>query len=103
MSPQYVSKVVRSSHLFIPFLGSWTICLTAWITGARRTILEASLLIASAENETTLITVAVWRPPGYKYLLRSPPRTISHSFPWFALGFPLSCPLLTINGGPKRH
>jgi hypothetical protein len=66
-------------------------------------VLEASLLIASVGNETSPITMAVRRPPGYKYLLCSPLRTISHFFPWFALGFPLYCPLLTINGGPKRH
>jgi hypothetical protein len=53
-------------------------------------VLEASLLIASAGNETTPIIVAVWRPLGYKYLLHSPPRTISHSFPSSlpCLGFP---------------
>jgi hypothetical protein len=43
-------------------------------------ILEASLLIDSVGNEMTHITVAVWRPPGYKYLLRSPLKTIFHSF-----------------------
>jgi hypothetical protein len=58
--------------------------LTAWITGARYTVLEASLLIASVRNETTPITVAVWCPSGYKYLLHSPLRTISHFFPLFA-------------------
>jgi hypothetical protein len=43
----------------------------------------------------TSITVAVWHPPSYKYLIRSPSRTISHSSPWFSLGFP---PLL-----PSAH
>jgi hypothetical protein len=43
-------------------------------------ILEASLLIASVGNETAHITVAVWHPPSYKYLIRSPLKTISHSF-----------------------
>jgi hypothetical protein len=64
--------------------------LTTWITGARCRVLEASLLIASAENEMALITVAVWCPLGYKYLLRCLPRTISHSFlsSLLCLGFP---------------
>jgi hypothetical protein len=41
-------------------------------------------------NEIAPITVAVWRPPSYKYLIRSPPRTISHFFPLSlpCLGFP---------------
>jgi hypothetical protein len=103
MSSRHMLKVVLSSRLCVPFLGSWIVCLTAWITDAQRMVLKASLLIASAGNEMTPITVVVWRPPDYKYLLYSSLRTISHSFPLFALGFSLSCPLLTINGGPKKH
>jgi hypothetical protein len=34
------------------FSSSWTVCLTDWITDARHTVLEASLLIASTRNET---------------------------------------------------
>jgi hypothetical protein len=101
-SLHHVSKA-RSLHLCVPFVGSWTICLTAWITDARHTVLKVLLLIGSTGNEMAPITMVVWHPSGYKYLIRSSPRTISHSFPWFALGFPLSCPLFTINGGPKRH
>jgi hypothetical protein len=85
-----VSKVVRLSHLCVLFLGSCTVCLTAWVTGARRMILEVSLLIASTGNEMTHITVAAWRSSGYKYLLRSSLGTISHSFSSSLsyLGFP---------------
>jgi hypothetical protein len=102
-SSQQVSKATRLSRLCVTFLGNWTVFLTDWITGVGCKVLEASILIASMENEAAPITVAVWHPRGYKYLNCSPPRTISHSFPWFALGFPLSCTLLTINGGPKRY
>jgi hypothetical protein len=89
-------------------LGSWTVCLTACITGARCTVLEASLLIANVGNKTAPITVAVWRPPGYKYLLRSSPRTISHSFPssLSCLGFPslvLGFPTMEGKRGIKRE
>jgi hypothetical protein len=88
MSLQHVSKAARSSYLCVPSLVSWAVYLTIWITGAQRTVLEASLLIASMGNEMAPITVTVWHPLSYKYFLRSPPRTISHSFSWFALGFP---------------
>jgi hypothetical protein len=85
-----VSKVVRPPCLCVLFLGCWTVCLIIWITGARCTILEASLLIASVGNKMAHITVAVWCPPSYKYLLCSSPRIISHSFPLSlpCLGFP---------------
>jgi hypothetical protein len=71
-------------------------------------VLEASLLIASVGNETTPITVAIRRPPGYKYLLRSPSRTISHSFPLSlpCLGFPslvLDFPTMEAKRGIKRE
>jgi hypothetical protein len=87
---EHVSKVVLSSHLCVLFWGSWTVCLTGWITGARHMVLEMSLLIASTENEMVPITVAAWRSPGYKYLIRSPLRTISYSFSLSlsCLGFP---------------
>jgi hypothetical protein len=56
----------------------------------------------------TPITVAVWCPPGYKYLIRSPPRTISHFFhsslPY--LGFPslvLSFPTMEGKRDIKRE
>jgi hypothetical protein len=54
--------------------------LTVWINGARRTVLEASLLIVSTRNEAVSITIVPRRSPGYKYLIRSPLGTISHSF-----------------------
>jgi hypothetical protein len=75
-----VSKAAQSSRLWVLFLDSWTVCLTVWITGARRTILEAPLLITSMGNETVPITVAARCSPGYKYLLHSPLGTILHSF-----------------------
>jgi hypothetical protein len=75
-----VSKATSLSRLYVFFLSSWTICLTIWLTGTRHMVLEASLLIASTGNEMAPITIAAWRSPGYKYLLHSPPETISHSF-----------------------
>jgi hypothetical protein len=72
------------------FFGSWIVCMIAWITDARRMVIEASLSIASTENETVPITAAAWRSPGYKYLLHFPLGTILHSFSssLFCLGFP---------------
>jgi hypothetical protein len=85
-----VAKAARPPCLRVLFLGSWIGCLTAWITGACCMILEVSLLIASAGNKTAPITVAVWCPPGYKYLIRPQLRTISYCFPSSlpCLGFP---------------
>jgi hypothetical protein len=54
-----VSKAMRLSRLCVPFLGSWIVCLTNWITGARHMVLKASLVIASMGNEMAPITVAV--------------------------------------------
>jgi hypothetical protein len=51
-------KAAQLSHLCVLFLGSWTVCLTTWITGARRTVLESLLLIDSVGNEMTSVTVA---------------------------------------------
>jgi hypothetical protein len=56
----------------------------------------------------TPITIAIRRPPGYKYLLCSPSRTISHSFPspLPCLGFPslvLDFPTMEGKRGIKRE
>jgi hypothetical protein len=53
-----VLKAARLSCLCILFLGCWIVCLTTWITGARHTVLEALLLIASTRNETSPVTAA---------------------------------------------
>jgi hypothetical protein len=53
-----VLKAARLSCLCILFLGSWIVCLTVWITGARHTVLKALLLIASTGNGTSPVTVA---------------------------------------------
>jgi hypothetical protein len=69
-------------------------------------VLEVSLLIASAGNEMTPITVAVRRSSDYKYLIHSPLRTITHSFPLFALGLPslaLSSPSMENQRGIKHE
>jgi hypothetical protein len=51
-SVTHVSKVARPSHLCVLFTEKLDNYLTVWITGARYTTLEASLLIAGARIET---------------------------------------------------
>jgi hypothetical protein len=103
MSLQHVSKATQSSHLCILFLGSRKVCLTAWITGAWHTVLQTSLLIASTRNEKVPITVAARHPPSYKYLIRSPLGTISHSFSLSLPRLVFSSLVLCGNGGQERH
>jgi hypothetical protein len=73
-----------------------------------RTVLKVLLLIASMGNETVHITVVARRSPSYKYLLRSPLGTISHSFSssLSRLGFPslvLCFPTMEGKRGIKRE
>jgi hypothetical protein len=69
------------------FLKSWIVCLSIWITGALRAVLETTHLSGCAGIETTSVTIAPRRFPGYKYPLRLALITISHSFFLSHLGF----------------
>jgi hypothetical protein len=83
-------------------------CVAVTSLCTRHTVLKASLLIASVGNEMPHITVAAWRSPSYKYLIRSPLKTISHFFSLSlsCLGFPslvLCFPIMEGKRGIKRE
>jgi hypothetical protein len=71
-------RLLHDYHVSVYFsLKSWTVCLTVWITDARRTVLEMAHLRGCAGVKRTPITIVVRCFADYKYLLRLALITIS--------------------------
>jgi hypothetical protein len=97
-------KAARPSRLCVLFMSSQTVCLTVWITSARCTVFEATLLNAGAGTDVVPITIAARRFLCYKYLLVPcwEPTSFLLSLVFLLLRVSLSRTLLSNNGGQVR-